>query len=113
MDTPANLTEAAKADFIEKVVKPRAEKFARLEGLLEAAYEEAMSLDNDDFETGWRAGLIGYLDMGIARGRIRCIAGAVAEAERLTFEAHRKETDIAERNGIDVPNIDADGGGGR
>lgn len=54
-------------------------------------------------EAGRGFGWVGYLEAGELKAEARAIAGLAAEVERRLFSLHRRCTDIAQKNGVDLP----------
>lgn len=98
------------ATEMDTIVTDGVVAFAEAEQRLEKAARKAAALQ-DIFVRANDAGMMGLLQTNEMRAKARAAAGLVAQAEVIVAALHREATDIAIRNGVDVPQPRSGGGG--
>lgn len=95
----------------QKVVFDGAKLAEAVEATLDRSHANILKMVKV-IDEGRGAAMVGALEAGDLRNEARAIAGDVASALRRFYLLHRRLTDVAIRNNVDVP-APRSGGGGR
>lgn len=104
------MNDATQQPDMRQIVEDGARYFEDIETKLEKMHRRITELA-PTWEKANAAGMMGMLETGELVNETLAIAGLIADANARVYRLHRRGTDIAEKNGVDIPTTRGGGGG--